>query len=476
MHKQKAEDNTPTIAIVGGGASGLVAAIAAAQTWRACRHNTDGAPSTGGAPAIHILEKDDRVGRSILATGNGRCNVFNTQPAAGNYRNSTFVEKVFRVVEKTDLPIARTQEGGPAVEGLFSSLGLVWKEDDEGRCWPLTNKASTVLDVLRTGCRANGVQECCDSQVARVERTGEGGSFALRLSDGRIYHADAVVMATGSGLGNGLLPEGVEAIAPVPMLCPLAVRESWVRSLENIRVRAEVRLVRGGQIIGQQAGEVQFRKFGVSGIAVFNLSRMACAGDLLMLDLLPSLDECEAPAFLRRRLEAMHAALGRIPTVEETLSGLVLPRVAEVVLGQAGLTGGTATGPGDIGRLAATLKRIPLTVSGLANNVSHQITRGGIAVDQLAPETMQLVNAPGLFAAGEAVDVDADCGGFNLLWAWTSGYLAGASAARMVMENNTHAPLRFNQETLDAMRDAASGRNLSRTFTSVEEMMKDIGV
>ncbi len=409
MQDRRAEAATPAIAVVGGGASGLTAAIAAAQTWRA----RTGGTTSAAAPEldIRIFEKDDRVGRSILATGNGRCNVFNTRPEAGNYRNSPFVEKAFRALEERRPPLAAAQ-GETAVEVFFSSLGLVWKEDEEGRCWPVTNKASTVLDVLRTGCRANGAQECCDSPVTRIERTGAGGRFALRLADGRISHADAVVVATGSGLAGGLLPEGIEAEPPTAMLCPLSVREKWVRSLENIRVRAEVHLVRGSRTVRQQAGEVQFRKFGVSGIAVFNLSRDARAGDQLVLD----------------------PARGRTPTVEETLSGLVLPRVGEVVLGQLGLEGGRPVAPGNVERLAAALKNLSLTVTGLANNVSHQITRGGIAAGQLVPETLQIASAPGLFAAGEAVDVDADCGGFNLLWAWASGYLAGMSAAKTLAE------------------------------------------
>ncbi|WP_281508418.1 aminoacetone oxidase family FAD-binding enzyme [Parvibacter caecicola] len=432
MQDRRAEAATPAIAVVGGGASGLAAAIAAAQTWRACGGGRAHA-AAGRLLDIRIFEKDDRMGRSVLATGNGRCNVFNTRPEAGSYRNRPLVQAVLRAAESCRPPLAAVQ-GQTAVERFFSGLGLVWREDEEGRCWPVTNKASTVLDVLRTGCRANGARECCDSPVTRIERDGAGSRFALRLADGRISHADAVVVATGSGLAGGLLPEGIEAEPPTAMLCPLSVREKWVRSLENIRVRAEVRLVRGDRTVRQQAGEVQFRKFGVSGIAVFNLSRDARAGDQLVLDLLPAFDEVEAMAFLRRRLEAMGAALGRTPTVEETLSGLVLPRVAEVVLGQLGLEGGLPVTADDISRLTSALKNLTLTVTGLANNVSHQITRGGIAVEQLAPETLQIASAPGLFAAGEAVDVDADCGGFNLLWAWASGYLAGTSAAKMLAE------------------------------------------
>ena len=432
MQQNRAETSTPAIAIVGGGAAGLTAAIAAAQTWRA---RTGGKTGAAALPEldIRIFEKDDRVGRSILATGNGRCNVFNTRPEAGNYRNFPFVREVLRAAEDCQPPLAAVQ-GKNVVEPFFSGLGLVWKEDEEGRCWPVTNKASTVLDVLRTGCRANGARECCDSPVTRIERTGAGGRFALRLADGRISHADAVVVATGSGLAGGLLPEGIGAEPPTAMLCPLSVREKWVRSLENIRVRAEVRLVREGRTVREQAGEVQFRKFGVSGIAVFNLSRDARPGDQLVLDLLPAFGEAEAMAFLSRRLEAMGAALGRTPTVEETLSGLVLPRVGEVVLGQLGLAGNRPVAADDIDRLAAALKSVTLTVTGLANNVSHQITRGGIAAEQLAPETLQIAGAPGLFAAGEAVDVDADCGGFNLLWAWASGYLAGTNAAKTLAD------------------------------------------
>ncbi|MBB3170858.1 aminoacetone oxidase family FAD-binding enzyme [Parvibacter caecicola] len=432
MQDRRAEAATPAIAVVGGGASGLAAAIAAAQTWRACGGGRAHA-AAGRLLDIRIFEKDDRMGRSVLATGNGRCNVFNTRPEAGSYRNRPLVQAVLRAAESCRPPLAAVQ-GQTAVERFFSGLGLVWREDEEGRCWPATNKASTVLDVLRAGCRANGARECCNSPVERIERTGEGGRFALRLADGRICHADAVVVATGSGLADGLLPGGIAVEPPTAMLCPLAVREKWVRSLENIRVRAKVRLVRGSQTVRRQTGEVQFRKFGVSGIAVFNLSREARTGDELALDLLPALGEGEATPFLLHRMEAMGAALGRTPTVEETMAGLVLPRVAEVVLGQLGLEGGRPVAPGDIDRLAAALKNLSLTVTGLANNVSHQITRGGIATGQLVPETLQIASAPGLFAAGEAVDVDADCGGFNLLWAWASGYLAGTSAAKMLAE------------------------------------------
>lgn len=441
MERIASEGDRPVIAIVGGGASGLVAAIAAAQTWRAMEREKASDQQTSGqkpepspAPEVLILEKDERVGRSILATGNGRCNLFNTRPDEGNYRNPRLVEEAFWAIELHRRSIPCMEKGDSAIENFFGSLGLCWKEDEEGRCWPITNKASTVLDLLRTGCNANGAQERCGCQVERIERIPNNNRFALHITDGRIVHADAVVVATGGGLGKGMLPPEVETAPFQPLLCPLAVQESWVRSLENIRVRAEVRLERTGEVLRRQQGEVQFRKFGVSGIAVFNLSREARAGDALMLDLLPHMRECDAVPFLNRRRKLMRDALDRTPTVEETLSGLALPRIGEIVADHAGLDIHRPIQKGDTALLVPALKNIRLTVKGTAGNVSHQIMRGGIVADQLSPHTMQIEGVPGLFAAGEAVDVDADCGGFNLRWAWTSGYLAGASAARLVAE------------------------------------------
>lgn len=438
MERIASEGDRPVIAIVGGGASGLVAAIAAAQTWRAMEHERLREAQAGGqeperipAPEILVLEKDERVGRSILATGNGRCNFFNARPSEGNYRSPKLVEEAFWAIELHRRSIPCMEKGDSAIENFFGSLGLCWKEDEEGRCWPITNKASTVLDLLRAGCAANGVHEHCNCQVERIERTSDSGRFALHISDGRIVHADAAVVATGGGLGTRLLPPEVATAPFQPLLCPLAVEENWVRSLENIRVRAEVHLERDGQVVKSQRGEVQFRKFGVSGIAVFNLSRDARVKDTLVLDLLPTLRECDAVPFLNRRLKVMRSALGRTPTVGETLSGAVLPRIGEIVADQAGLDIRHPVQKGDTALLVPALKNIRLTVKNTAGNVSHQIMRGGIAADQLDPRTMQLACAPGLFAAGEAVDVDADCGGHNLRWAWTSGYLAGAAAARM---------------------------------------------
>ena len=433
------EGDRPVIAIVGGGAAGLVAAIAAAQTWRAMEREKASDQQTSGqkpepspVPEVLILEKDERVGRSILATGNGRCNFYNTCPGEGDYRNPKLVKEAFWAIELHRHSIPCMEKRGSAIENFFASLGLCWKEDEEGRCWPATNKASTVLDLLRTGCNANGAQERCDCQVERIERIPNNNRFALHITDGRIVHADAVVVATGGGLGKGMLPPEVRTAPFQPLLCPLAVEESWVRSLENIRVRAEVRLERTGEVLKRQQGEVQFRKFGVSGIAVFNLSREARVGDALVLDLLPHMCECDAVPFLNRRLKMMRSALGCTPTVEETLSGLVLPRIGEIVADHAGLDIHRPMQKDNTALLVPALKNIRLTVKNTAGNVSHQIMRGGIAADQLSPHTMQIEGVPGLFAAGEAVDVDADCGGFNLRWAWTSGYLAGANAAMMV--------------------------------------------
>ncbi len=493
-----------TIAIIGGGAAGLAAAVAAARATGAAqgvaparaagamqdvvparatrgeKTSEDRMPGVSAAPAreahggieVVVFEADERVGRSILATGNGRCNFSNAHVEAGCYRNAAFVAAAFGALEaccvrqghaaaSDDTGVSATLEGvgmagfsggadegacggsvgcasggvgacscpcaGDPVHAFFAELGLMWREEGEGRLYPLANKASSVLDVLRAALARWGVRTACERRATRIDAPERpDGRYHVRFADGSVAHARSVIVATGGRTARDLLPGGLPFVGQRSVLGPLRTDPTLTKPLNNIRVRCASTLVGpDGAPKAAETGEVLFRDYGVSGIAVFNLSRFAEPGDLLLLDLLPQLEgrACES------ELRARYGRLGA-PTGEELLTGVLLPAVARAACKQAGLRAESPLGRDDVPALARALKAFPLEVRGVGDARQCQVTRGGFAVEAFDPATMEARALPGLFVVGEALDVDAPCGGHNLHWAWASGLLAGAAAAK----------------------------------------------
>ena len=434
-------DAKKTIAVLGGGAAGLAAAIAAAEALRAA----------GASARVMVYEADERVGRSILATGNGRCNFSNAHVEADVYRNAAFVGDALAELRRQACaadgvcPLADNP-----VHEFFADLGLLWREESEGRLYPLANKASSVLDVLRAAARERGVVEECACAAVRVDAPSKPGErFHARFADGRVAHADAVVVAAGGRAARELAPAGTPYSEPQPVLGPLRTDTGVVKQLNNIRVRCAVELwgksgeavanavgfaehAAGGRSFkAREEGEVLFRDYGVSGIAVFNLSRFAEPGDLLLIDLLPAVPAAECESFLHARRKRL-AAAGRTVTGDDLLRGMLLPAVAQAVLKEAGLRENTPLAKANVPALARALKAFPLVVRGMGDARQCQVSRGGFAVEAFDACTMEAQGVPGLHVVGEALDVDAPCGGYNLHWAWASGILAGRHAARIV--------------------------------------------
>lgn len=383
------------VVVAGGGASGLVAAIAAAEA----------------GSRVCVLEQDLECGRKILATGNGRCNFANEDLDPARYRNGAFVAKVAG---------ARWLE---EVLGFFGASGLAWASE-EGRLYPLSRQAASVRNVLLARARRADVTLAPARKVTSVAPAAGGwkvsfspaapGEKGAPLAGG--ITARAVVMAAGGGseLARGL---GLSTVAEGPVLCALACEPENngldLALVDGRRVHAHVRLLRGGRELWAEDGEVLFRPWGLSGICVFDLSRRAETGDVISLDLTCGMTDA--------RLEAA-AATG-------TADGVLDPQVA-AALGAAG--GNPASALAAL-RQARSLRFL---VTDRAETERAQVTRGGLDVTGFFPETLECATLPGLFACGEALDVDADCGGFNLAWAWRSGQVAGASAAALVLSQN----------------------------------------
>ena len=370
------------VLIVGGGAGGLAAAVAAARA----------------EAQVTILEKANRVGKKLLRTGNGRCNLSNLRVSPAGYNCPDFVS-----------PLLKTTDCA-AVRDFFASLGLWTVADGEGRVYPRSDAAASVLDVLRLGCAAYGVREICSAEVTAVRRTKNG--FAADVREQGEFTADRVIIASGGGTAL-LRPLGHSLTPFSPVLCPLRTDTGPIRGLSGLRVKCRASLGRGSAVLTEESGELLFRDFGVSGILALDLSRYARRGDILSLDLMPELTTDE----LCRRLETQRS-LAR--PENDLLTGIFHRRVGEALIRAAGGT--------DSAALARSIKAFRLTVEGPGDVQNAQVTRGGAAVDGFDPLTLESRLHPGLYAAGEALDVDGRCGGYNLHWAFASGLAAGRSA------------------------------------------------
>lgn len=422
------------IAIIGGGASGLAAAIVAARE---------------GARVL-IIERDVEAGLPLLATGNGRCNLSNESLDPAHYLHPSIASRVMGPTPERD------------IAEFFDSLGLI-RTSIDGRLYPITRRAESVRDVLLGTCtRENVAIECaCTPMAARYDKTARTWSLecqrpaqplkakagidakaklrALRraLRDAKMAHvafqARAVIIAAGGKSSSTADIFSLPHLAASPVLCPLAatpcdtaglpLESSALKALDGQRIHATLSLPSCGWA---ETGEVLFRAYGISGIVAFNASRRAHAGDTLELDLLPELPDVALHTELERRASMRAASPAHNPS---WFDGLLARPVASLVFA-------VAQEQADLESLGHAIKHAPLAVTGTADEQSAQVHRGGISFDiaNLATLGIDLLQSPQLFACGEALDMDADCGGFNLAWAWLSGIRAGRAAIRAAQE------------------------------------------
>lgn len=394
------------VAVIGGGAAGLTAAITAAEAGH----------------TVTVLERQGRVGRKLMATGNGRCNLSNLNWAPENYHGE---DPAFALPALAAFPPA-------AALDFFRSLGLLTVAEPSGRVYPRSDQAGSVVDVLRLTA-ARGAELRTGAEVLSLRRAGDG--FALALA-GETVTADRVIVCCGGLAGEKLggTKSGYTLLSSLghrrtslhPALVQLRTDPTYVRALKGVRAEARVVLEEAGTAIARSVGEVQFTDYGVSGPAVFEVSRAAstAAGEVTArLDLLPGLPRGELEDLLARRVEDLPG----LP-LENLLTGMLHNRLGQTVLRYAGCgLSGTVNGltGADLGRIAAAVKDFTLPVTGTLGFDAAQVTAGGMDTAEFDPNTLRSRLVPGLYAAGEVLDVDGDCGGYNLQWAWASGRLAG---------------------------------------------------
>lgn len=393
--------DTCDVVVVGGGAAGLIAAIVAAEA---------------GATVV-VLERELECGKTILATGNGRCNFANIRLDPRRYNNPAFVQDVCGTRWLDD------------VLSFFRACGLRWGLEDD-RLYPMSRQAASVRNVLLARARKADVVLAPAREVVQVAQ----GAVTYRLDTGHdeplaTLHAPSVILATGGGLSAAIESLGLRVLPTAPVLCPLACEPSPLSALDGRRALAQAQLTKADSFFPswRERGEVLFRPYGISGILTFDLSRRAEQGDLVELDLVPDVNMSE----LRQLIDPfVHGDFE-----SGCIDGIVDPAIAAMLEGLAHerwhIDWAERDQPtSDSDALIKLLKALPLVVSGPAETEHAQVTRGGLDVDQFDSATLASHELPWLHACGEALDIDADCGGFNLAWAWKSGMVAGAAAAR----------------------------------------------
>lgn len=395
------------IAIIGGGAAGLMCALTAAE----------------GRHYVTLLERQSRVGRKLLATGNGRCNLSNINIPAENYHGAQ--------PEFSDH--ALSSFGADDTLAYFKALGLITVSDADGRVYPFSDHAGSVVDILRLTADGLGVSTVTGADVRSVHRKNDG----FRISFGeQTLSAQRLIICCGGIAGKKLggTTSGYELLESLghtrtklhPSLVQLTTDPTFVRSLKGVRAQADITLSKFGTPAAHSFGEVQFTDFGLSGPAIFEISRAvssAPGGLTARLDLLPEISRSELLEILTSRCNSLPHL-----TAENLLTGILHNRLGRTVIRYAGfnLNDPIADLSADaLAKIADAVKGFELEVTGTLDFDSAQVTAGGIRTSEFNPETMESRIVPGLYAAGEVLDIDGDCGGFNLQWAWSSGRLAG---------------------------------------------------
>ncbi len=401
------------IAVIGAGASGLVAAIAAVRY---------------GAKKVTLIEKMPRVGKKILSTGNGRCNLSNTTISENDYSGDT--QLLSYIAKEAD-----------NITEFFSSIGLLCRKDDSGRIYPYSMSATSVLDALRFSVQAGGAEVICDTTVNDILKTN--GGFRIVCDDSEII-AKKIIMAAGgcaapslgsSGDGYTLCKKLGHSITKLyPALAPIRTQTELVKAVKGLRTPAVVSLISQGRTVCSEAGEVQFTDGALSGICIFNISAKACeyigSGEI-SLDTAPDITDSELFSLIKSTSKIRSDL-----TCDELLTGLYHKRIGQAILKHAGIPLTTLCKDikdKEISAITSKAKDWRFPIKAVSDWSLAQVTCGGIPADEVT-DSFESTKAHGMYLCGEILNIQGKCGGYNLDWAWKSGYTAGKNAAVSLTE------------------------------------------
>lgn len=405
------------IIIIGGGASGLIAAISAKEEKPSLK--------------VAVLEKLQRVGKKIIATGNGRCNLTNSGIDISRYHgeNVKFVMSAF------------SQFGLNKTLDFMNSLGIMTREEDEGKIYPCGGQASAVLDLLRLRLSKLGIDEITEFEVVKLEKKGE--KFEVISKSGDKITAGKVIFSVGGMAGpqfgtdgsayNLLEKLGHTKTKIYPALVRLKTNDPWHKALQGIKFVGKATLISGGKKIRTEEGEILFTDYGLSGPPILQLSGDAVKfmdkKAIVSLDLMPEKNENEIKQIITARKK-----LNPDMPLEFFFAGMFNKQIGKILvkaadLGKLDRLCGSLS-ESEIAKLSQIIKAWDFEVSGHTGFKDAQVTAGGFKTSEFFASSMESRKVPGLYATGEVLDIYGDCGGFNLQWAFSSGMMAGKNAAK----------------------------------------------
>ncbi len=402
------------IIVVGGGASGLVAAITAARN----------------KSKVLVLEHKDKIAKKILATGNGKC----------NFTNTYYDDTVFRSDSPSFvLPVLEQFSVNDTIH-FFEELG-VYPKDRNGYLYPNSGQAQTILDVLRMEIERLRVPVLVEEHVSSIKKQKSG--FVVTTGKNK-FTSEKVILCTGGKAGEALGSDGSgyelskslgHHMTPItPALTALRSKMKCFKMVAGVRTDVMLTLLVDKKKAATEEGELQLTDYGISGIPVFQISRYATRALAekktveVVIDFLPKASYHEAVALLEERKRLRGQKL-----VEEFLIGLLNSKVCAMLIKEAGLDGKkqcATLSNKDLNRLASYLKKFVVTIDSSNSFDKAQVCAGGVVTKEINAKTMESKLVKDLYFAGELVDVDGTCGGYNLQWAWSSGYVAGLHASK----------------------------------------------
>lgn len=402
------------IAIIGGGASGLACAITIMQM----------AENSRLPVKVTVFECKNRIGKKILATGNGRCNMLNTDSEPFYFSHNNFHSFA---IKKYDYK-SHTE--------FFENIGLYTRTDNEGRVYPLSNQASTVLDCLKNECDRLGVDFVTETHVKKIAKSKNG----FTINGDRCF--DNVVLACGGMSavrdfnGYKLLESLGHKVTNIhPSLSKLNTKNtSDVKYLQGIRQKVKLSLYCNNRFVAEEKGEILFASYGLSGIAIMQLSAYVTRNQkekwCISADFVSDMSATELKNAVDKIIRHNpYAPCGNL------LSGFMPKRVGEIVMKSLGIDWRREVGTlkvNDIDEIVKKAKKYRFDIDSVRPFEDSQVTAGGADTDFFNPKTMESTVVKGFYAVGEVLDVDGLCGGYNLMWAWSSGRLCGESIVRNI--------------------------------------------
>ena len=401
------------IAVIGGGASGMMAAITARKSGK----------------EVVILERKDRILKKVLITGNGRCNITNVNANISNYfgKNISSVENILNSFNPQD------------TMDFFNGLGIVCNEENRGKVYPLSGQASSVVDALRFEAERLGVRIETEFYVRKIEK--EGFKFKIYSEDRKKIEAGRVIIAAGgqsypelgsNGSGFELAKELGHSVTRLsPSIVQLKTEKNQVKGLQGIKTDAAVTAYGDNKKICTYDGELLFTDYGISGNVVFNISFVMplYKNVEFEIDFMEKFDYNESYEILKERKKIMSHL-----TMENYFNGMINKKLGQFLSKVSGIEKLSKPvkdlNDSEIRKLCTVLKKYRVKILDTTGFKNAQITAGGVSLDEVNPETLESKIVKGLYFSGEVLDVYGECGGFNLQWAWASGYIAGKNVAK----------------------------------------------